>query len=83
MKILKNETTEAVISEGHTDGKGTDAYNMGLSRRRANSVKQYLVRNGIAASRIRTEGYGESRPVASNETDDGRAQNRRVELHLE
>lgn len=82
-RILKGETSEAVIAEGHTDSKGTDAYNMGLSRRRANSVKQYLVKSGIAASRIRTEGYGESRPVASNETEDGRAQNRRVELHLE
>ncbi len=83
VRILKNETTEAVICEGHTDSKGTDAYNMGLSRRRAGSVKQYLVRNGVAASRIRTEGFGESRPVATNETEDGRAQNRRVELHLE
>ncbi len=83
VRILKNETTEAVICEGHTDSKGTDAYNMGLSRRRAGSVKQYLVRNGVAASRIRTEGFGESRPVATNDTEDGRAQNRRVELHLE
>lgn len=83
VRILKNETTAAVICEGHTDSKGTDGYNMSLSRRRAGSVKQYLVRGGVAASRIRTEGFGESKPVASNDTEDGRAQNRRVELHLE
>jgi len=83
VRILKNETTEDVISEGPTDSKGTEPYNMGLSRRRASAVKQYLVRNGIAATRVRTEGYGEARPVASNDTEDGRAQNRRVELHLE
>lgn len=83
VKILKNETTEAVICEGHTDSKGTDAYNMGLSRRRANAVKQFLVRNGVPAARVRTDGLGETRPVASNDTDDGRAQNRRVELRLD
>jgi len=82
-KILKDETTEAVICEGHTDSRGSDEYNMALSRRRAGSVKNYLVRSGVAASRIRTEGFGESKPVASNDTEDGRAQNRRVELHLE
>ena len=79
---LKAEGGVAVIAEGHTDSKGTDAYNQRLSERRAKSVKDYLVRGGIPASRIRTVGYGESRPVASNDTEDGRAQNRRVELRI-
>jgi outer membrane protein OmpA-like peptidoglycan-associated protein len=79
---LKAEGGVAVIAEGHTDSKGTDAYNQRLSERRASSVKDYLVRGGIPSSRIRTVGYGESRPVASNDTEDGRAQNRRVELRI-
>jgi len=83
VSILKEEGTIGVIVEGHTDSRGTDAYNMKLSQRRAESVKKYLVDHGVAASRLRTEGFGESKPVASNNTDDGRAQNRRVELHVE
>jgi outer membrane protein OmpA-like peptidoglycan-associated protein len=82
-RTLKEEGGIAVICAGHTDSVGTDAYNMKLSRRRANAVRDYLVGHGIAASRIRTEGFGESRPVASNATADGRAQNRRVELNVE
>jgi outer membrane protein OmpA-like peptidoglycan-associated protein len=82
ISMLKQEGTINIIAEGHTDSKGTDAYNQRLSLRRATSVKDYLVRGGISASRIRVEGYGESKPVASNATDDGRAQNRRVELHV-
>ncbi len=65
---------------GHTDSIGTDAYNQKLSERRANSVKAYLVKKGVAADRITTEGYGESKPVASNKTKAGRAENRRVEV---
>jgi OOP family OmpA-OmpF porin len=66
--------------EGHTDSIGTDEYNQGLSQRRADSVKRYFAGHGVAASRLETRGYGESRPLASNETDEGRAMNRRVEL---
>jgi len=73
-------SSSAVSVEGHTDWVGTDAYNQGLSERRANSVKRYLVEHGIDESRLSTVGYGESRPIASNETRDGRALNRRVEL---
>ena len=80
---LKAEGGIAVIVEGHTDSVGTDAYNQKLSHRRADAVRQYLVKHGIPANRITTEGFGESRPVASNDTADGRAQNRRVELHVE
>jgi OOP family OmpA-OmpF porin len=66
--------------EGHTDSVGGDAYNQGLSERRAESVRRYLVGRGISAGRIESRGYGESRPVADNGTDEGRALNRRVEL---
>jgi outer membrane protein OmpA-like peptidoglycan-associated protein len=82
ISLLKQEGTITIISEGHTDSKGTDEYNQRLSLRRATAVKDYLVRGGISASRIDVQGYGESKPVASNETDDGRAQNRRVELRV-
>lgn len=82
VSILKREGGIAVIAEGHTDSVGTDAYNQGLSMRRASAVRDYLIQGGIAPARIRVEGHGESRPVASNATDDGRAQNRRVELKV-
>lgn len=83
VKILKEEGTVAVIVEGHTDSKGTDAYNLKLSRRRADAVRGYLVKHGVSPTRIRAEGFGESKPVASNDTEEGRAQNRRVELRVE
>ncbi len=73
----------SVSVEGHTDAIGTDAYNQGLSERRANSVKTYLVEHGVDGSRLSTAGYGESRPIASNQTREGRALNRRVELNVE
>lgn len=87
-KVVLNEaaallsTHERVVVEvaGHTDSVGTDAYNQGLSERRANAVKDYLTAQGVTASRLTARGYGESRPVASNDTDEGRAENRRVEL---
>jgi OOP family OmpA-OmpF porin len=69
-----------VTVEGHTDAVGTDQYNEALSKRRADSVKGYLAGGGVAGSRIETRGYGESRPIASNDTDEGRSMNRRVEL---
>lgn len=67
---------------GHTDSKGTDAYNQGLSERRANSAAEYLISQGVSPQKVTSQGKGESEPVADNETDEGRAQNRRVELHL-
>lgn len=66
--------------QGHTDSRGTDEYNMGLSQRRANSVRDYLVAQGIAATRLTTRGFGESAPAYSNDTPEGMAQNRRVEF---
>lgn len=65
---------------GHTDSIGSEEYNMGLSRRRAEAVRNYLVDKGIAAERLTMTGYGESQPVADNGTAEGRFQNRRVEL---
>jgi OOP family OmpA-OmpF porin len=66
---------------GHTDSVGSDRYNMGLSLRRADTVRSYLINKGIAADRLVTKGYGESQPIASNDTEEGRFQNRRVELN--
>lgn len=67
---------------GHTDSVGADAYNQGLSERRAHSVADYLIAQGVPAGKVSTEGRGESQPVADNDSDAGRAQNRRVELHV-
>ncbi len=78
IKLLKENPTVNVEIQGHTDSKGTNAYNQALSERRANSVKAYFVSQGISASRITTVGFGEEKPIATNETDAGRAQNRRV-----
>jgi outer membrane protein OmpA-like peptidoglycan-associated protein len=82
VQVLKQEGSVDIVVEGHTDSLGTDQYNLGLSRRRAETVRTYLVDHGIAQSRITAEGLGESKPLASNDTADGRAQNRRVELHV-
>ena len=73
---------EVVIAVGHTDSVGSNAYNQKLSVRRATAVKDYLVGKGIEKNRIYTEGKGESQPVATNSTRDGRAKNRRVEIEV-
>ncbi|MEN2750115.1 MULTISPECIES: OmpA family protein [Psychrobacter] len=75
-----NKTTVNIA--GHTDSKGSDAYNMRLSRDRAYSVANYLTARGVSSNRINVVAYGESRPVADNGTDYGRQQNRRVELTI-
>ncbi|MCW2392915.1 outer membrane protein OmpA-like peptidoglycan-associated protein [Sphingobium sp. B1D7B] len=67
---------------GHTDSDGSEAYNQALSERRAQAVANYLGRRGVDPVRMATMGYGETRPVASNETADGKAQNRRVEIKI-
>ena len=66
--------------EGHTDNVGTTALNASLSLRRAAAVAAWLAAHGVAGTRLTHEGYGESRPVGDNTTEDGRAKNRRVEL---
>lgn len=68
---------------GHTDSVGNDSYNQGLSERRAYSVKNYLSSAGIPSGRVQAVGFGERRPIASNDSSAGREQNRRVELELE
>ena len=75
---LKRNSNLAVQLEGHTDSTGPEAYNQGLSERRAEAVKNHLVENGIDASRLTTIGYGEANPIAPNDTAAGRAENRRV-----
>ena len=78
---LMNDNPDIKVSvEGHTDSVGSDAYNEELSKRRAKAVFDYLVRQGIDSSRLTPAGYGESRPAATNDTKEGRAQNRRVDL---
>jgi outer membrane protein OmpA-like peptidoglycan-associated protein len=67
---------------GHTDSVGSDAYNQTLSERRAGAVASYLTTRGVQSARLATRGFGESEPIASNETEEGRAQNRRVEIKL-
>jgi OOP family OmpA-OmpF porin len=78
--LLKRCPARRVRLTAHTDSNGSDAYNMKLSQRRADSVRSYLVSHGIDASRIEAEGRGESNPIADNATPEGRAENRRVEL---
>jgi OOP family OmpA-OmpF porin len=77
---LQENPAVNIVVEGHTDAKGTEPYNERLSRRRASAVRDYLEKLGVALNRMTTRGKGESEPVASNDTDEGRAQNRRVEL---
>lgn len=73
---------QMVIATGHTDSIGTDAYNQKLSERRATSVKEYMVSKGVAAAKITTLGKGETQPVATNKTAEGRAKNRRVDIEF-
>ena len=79
-KTLKGESQLTVSVNGYTDSVGTDEYNQRLSDRRANAVKEYLETLGVSGSRLTAHGFGETNPVASNDTAEGRAQNRRVEL---
>lgn len=82
-QILKDESGVLVVVQGYTDSKGTEPHNRVLSQHRAQAVRQYLIDHGISERRLRAEGFGASRPVASNDTEDGRAENRRVELHIQ
>ncbi|WP_111495528.1 OmpA family protein [Marinobacter bohaiensis] len=81
--IVLEEYDETIIQiDGYTDSTGSASYNQMLSERRASSVRDFLLNQGIQSSRTRANGYGERNPIASNSTDSGRAQNRRVELTL-
>ena len=83
LKEFLNEKDYNVGITGHTDSKGSDAYNMALGMRRAKAVKDRLIELGLSSSRIRgIDSKGESEPIATNETDEGRAQNRRIEFNI-
>jgi outer membrane protein OmpA-like peptidoglycan-associated protein len=80
--ILEANPGVAIVVEGHTDSRGAPGKNRELSANRAESVKKFLVRRGIDPSRIDTRGYGETKPIRSNDTEGGREANRRVELRV-
>lgn len=81
--ILNQFAEMNILIEGHTDAVGTDEYNLGLSKRRAQAVHEFLVSQDVKAERLSFEGYGESRPVADNDTEEGRQKNRRVDLVIQ
>jgi OOP family OmpA-OmpF porin len=80
--LTENMDITKVRIEGHTDGDGSAKYNKKLSQKRANAVRDFIVKLGIDESRLEAVGYGEDRPVASNDTDEGKEQNRRVEFNI-
>ncbi len=80
--VLNEFDKTVIVVAGHTDSKGSDAYNQGLSERRANSVAVYLISSQVVEARIEAIGFGEKYPVADNATKAGRSENRRVELSL-
>jgi outer membrane protein OmpA-like peptidoglycan-associated protein len=81
--VVEEYDKTLIVVEGHTDSVGADDMNQSLSERRAMSVGQYLTSKGVNGQRVMAAGFGESRPIASNDTDSGRSQNRRVEVRLE
>lgn len=81
-RVMSQYPDTLIRVEGHTDSRGTNEYNMDLSNRRANAVRELLVLRGIAVNRIEVVGFGETMPVASNETEAGRQKNRRVEIKI-
>ncbi len=82
VKTLKKHDDTSIVVVGYADSTGNSAYNRSLSKRRAVSVREFLVGQGIAGSRIQTTGFGDSYPIASNDTSSGRYKNRRVEVEL-
>lgn len=82
LAILKRYNNTKVLIVGHTDSIGSAAYNLALSLKRANAIRDYLVEHGINPANLRTAGKGEAEPIADNHFEKGRAQNRRVELHI-
>jgi OmpA-OmpF porin, OOP family len=80
--LESNPQIRKVQIQGHTDSKGSDAFNLGLSKRRAQAVVTWLTKNGIDKTRLEAQGFGEAQPLDSNDTEEGRAVNRRVEFHI-
>jgi len=81
-EVLRQSPNVRISVEGHTDAVGSEEYNEKLSVRRAEAVFRYLVNHGVTPERMEVTGYGQARPVADNDSESGRAQNRRVELHV-
>lgn len=82
VKLLDDYPGASLIVDGHTDATGTETYNQWLSEKRAESVKKYAVEKGLDESRVTTNGHGQTKPIASNATKEGREQNRRVEVTI-
>lgn len=82
LEVLRSHPTMRIEIGGHTDGNGSAEYNMRLSESRARAVVDYLIASGIDARRLESKGFGKSRPIDSNDTDEGRARNRRVEFKV-
>jgi outer membrane protein OmpA-like peptidoglycan-associated protein len=82
VKLLEENPAIEIEMSAHTDSKGADEYNFTLSDNRAKSVREYILSKGIPESKIISQGYGETKPVATNDTDDGRQLNRRVEFKI-
>ncbi|MBW2314694.1 MAG: OmpA family protein, partial [Deltaproteobacteria bacterium] len=82
IEILKRNPDRQIVVEGHTDWTGPEEYNQSLSENRAEAVMKYMVENGLEGAGLSVVGYGESQPVAPNDTRDGRDRNRRVELKV-
>jgi outer membrane protein OmpA-like peptidoglycan-associated protein len=78
--LTQGNPAATIVVEGHTDSQGSETFNLDLSQRRAQAVRDYLASHGVAQDRIRAEGLGFSRPIADNKTSEGRANNRRVEI---
>ncbi|MBI4944946.1 MAG: PD40 domain-containing protein [Bacteroidetes bacterium] len=81
-KLLTDIPTMKIEISGHTDSKGADDYNLKLSQSRAQSVVDYLIKNGITKNRLMAKGYGETQPISENDTDEGRQMNRRTEFQI-
>lgn len=82
VKIFNEYPETNILVEGHTDDKGTDSYNLALSQKRADAVGDYLKNQGIASSRLTIKWYGEAQPKVTNDTEEGRGENRRVEFGI-
>jgi OmpA-OmpF porin, OOP family len=81
-RFFQNQPDVTMDVYGHTDASGSEPHNLALSKRRAAAVRDYLVRKGIAPARLKSDGFGESQPIADNGTEEGRVANRRVDLHI-
>lgn len=82
VQMFKKDTNYKLKIEGHTDSEGGDKLNVALSKKRAKIVENYLIKEGISKDRLSTNGFGEEKPIANNNTEQGRAKNRRVELYI-